>query len=303
MPVTRRSFIEGALAGAATAVIPHAAAADPALERTIPSTGERIAAVGLGTWITFNVGTDPVLRGECAAVMAAFFAGGGRMIDSSPMYGSSQAVVGHALAKLGRPQSLFAADKVWTGSGAGGPAQIEASRAAWGVPAFDLLQVHNLVAWQAHLDTLAKLKAEQRLRYLGITTSEGRRHDLFEKIMRERRLDFVQFTYNPVDLEAEARLLPLAQERGIAVIVNRPFRQGELTRRLAREPLPGWAAEIGAASWAQAILKFILSHPAVTVAIPATTRVDHVRENLSAMSGPMPDAALRRRISAHLRDL
>jgi aryl-alcohol dehydrogenase-like predicted oxidoreductase len=165
------------------------------------------------------------------------------------------------------------------------------------------LQVHNLVAWQAHLDTLAKLKAEQRLRHVGITTSEGRRHDLFERIMRERRLDFVQLSYNPVDLEAEARLLPLAQERGIAVIVNRPFRQGELTQRLAREPLPGWATEIGAASWAQAILKFILSQPAVTAVIPATTRVDHVRENLSAMSGPMPDAALRRRISDHLRDL
>ncbi len=304
MPFTRRSFLEAALATTAAAAVPgRARAADGVLERTIPSTGETIAAVGLGTWITFNVGTDPVLRDECTAVMAAFFAGGGRMIDSSPMYGSSQAVVGHGLGKLGRPKSLFAADKVWTGSGAGGPAQIEASRTAWGVPAFDLLQVHNLVAWQAHLDTLARLKAEQRLRYLGITTSEGRRHDLFERIMRERKLDFVQLTYNPVDIEAEARLLPLAQERGIAVIVNRPFRQGELTQRLAREPLPGWAAEIGATSWAQAILKFILAHPAITTVIPATTRVDHVRENLSAMSGPLPDTALRRRISAHLRDL
>ena len=279
------------------------AAADAVLRRPIPSSGEAIAAVGLGTWITFNVGGDPVLRAECTAVTRDFFAGGGQMIDSSPMYGSSQAVVGHALARLGRPKALFSADKVWTGSAAGGPAQIGRSLTAWGLPRFDLLQVHNLLAWEPHLATLERLKAQGNVRYVGITTSEGRRHDLFEQIMRERRLDFVQLTYNPVDIEAEARLLPLAADRGIAVIVNRPFRQGELTQRLAREPLPGWAAEIGAGTWAQAILKFILSHPAVTTVIPATTRTDHVRENLAAMSGPLPDAAMRQRISAHLRDL
>ncbi len=222
------------------------------------------------------------------------------MIDSSPMYGSSQAVVGRGLEKLGRPQALFSAEKVWTSSGANGPAQIEQSRRFWGVKRFDLLQVHNLLAWEAHLDTLQAMKAAGRLRYVGITTSEGRRHDLVEEIMRRHPLDFVQFTYNPVDREAEQRLLPLAGERGIAVIVNRPFQQGALTRRLEGEPLPDWAGEAGATSWAQLILKFILSHPTVTVAIPATTQVDHVRENLAAAGGALPDKELRERIAAHI---
>ena len=259
--------------------------------------------VGLGTWITFNVGDDPVLRDECADVMAAFFEAGGRMIDSSPMYGSSQPVIGYGLQKLGRPSALFSAEKVWTSSATAGPAQIEQSRRFWGVPKFDLVQVHNLLAWKPHLQTLFEMKAAGAVRYVGITTSEGRRHDLLEQIMRSEPIDFVQFSYNVVDREAEARLLPLASERGIAVIVNRPFRQGALTDRLKREPLPEWAAELGVSSWAQLMLKFILAHPAVTVAIPATTRVDHVRENLSAAAGPMPDLAMRQRISAHVQAL
>jgi diketogulonate reductase-like aldo/keto reductase len=302
--IDRRRIVLAVAAVAAGA--PHAAEAPPLplLMRRIPSSGDSLPAIGLGSWITFNVGADRVLRRECAEVVRAFLDGGGRVIDSSPMYGSSQPVIGEALAALGEgAKRVYAADKVWTGDGAQGAAQAEASRRLWGVPRFDLLQVHNLLAWEAHLPMLLAMKAAGRVRHVGITTSEGRRHADIERVMRAHPIDFVQLTYNPADREAEARLLPLAQERGIAVIVNRPFRQGELTQRLAREPLPGWAAEIGAASWAQAILKFILSQPAVTAVIPATTRVDHVRENLSAMSGPMPDAALRRRISDHLRDL
>ena len=298
---TRRALLVGSVALAASALtVPARAQASPVLARPIPSTGESIPAIGLGTWITFNVGDDPVLRDECAAVMAAFFESGGRMIDSSPMYGSSQPVIGHGLAKLGTPP-VFSADKVWTSSD--GPAQIEQSRQYWGVPRFDLLQVHNLVAWQDHLKTLYAMKEAGQLRYVGITTSEGRRHDLFEEIMRTEPLDFVQLTYNIVDREAEDRLLPLAQERGMAVIVNRPFQQGDLTRGLAGEPLPDWAAEIGAASWAQFILKFILAHPAVTVAIPATSRIDHVRENLAAATGPLPDEAMRRRMVPYVEQL
>jgi diketogulonate reductase-like aldo/keto reductase len=305
MRTTRRTFVEGAVAVlAAGGLLPDAALAQsprPAT-RTIPSSGEQVPAVGLGTWITFNVGDDPVLRDECADVMAAFFAAGGRMIDSSPMYGSSQPVIGHGLAKLGRPETLFSAEKVWTSSAEDGPAQIEQSRAFWGVPNFDLVQVHNLVAWEEHLATLFQMKAAGQIRYVGITTSEGRRHDLFEEIMLKQPLDFVQLTYNIVDREAEERLLPLAAERGMAVIVNRPFRQGELTIRLEGEPLPDWAGEIGASSWAQLILKFILSHPAVTVAIPATTSVDHVRENLAA-AGPIPDTGMRERMAAYVAEL
>jgi len=263
--------------------------------KPIPSTGEQVPVVGLGTWITFNVGRDAKGREQSTEVMRAFFAAGGRVIDSSPMYGSSQSVVGEGLQKLGMPQGLFSADKVWTSSN--GAAQMEASRQLWKVPRFDLLQVHNLLAWQEQLPLLQQMKQQGRVRYVGITTSEGRRHADFEKIMREQRLDFIQLTYNPVDREAEQRLLPLARERGIAVLANRPFQEGALTDRLQRERLPAWAAELQCGSWAQLVLKFIVSHPAVTCAIPATTSVAHVRENMAAAGGPMPDQAMRRRIA------
>lgn len=275
--------------------------------RPIPSSGEPMPVIGLGTWITFNVGNDPVARDACAEVMRGFFDGGGRMIDSSPMYASSQPTLGHGLARLARQGSaadrVFSADKVWTGSGAAAAAQIEASRRHWGVPRFDLLQVHNLLAWQQQLPQLMAMKAAGQLRYVGISTSEGRRHAEFERVMRAHALDFVQLSYNPLDREAERRLLPLAQERGIAVIVNRPFRQGALLQALQRHPLPGFAADLSVDSWAALVLKYIVSHPAVTVAIPATTRVDHVRQNLGAAHGPWPDAALRERIANHIAAL
>jgi diketogulonate reductase-like aldo/keto reductase len=273
------------------------------ITRKIPSSGEAIPVVGLGTWITFNVGNDRAARDACAEVMRGFFAAGGRMIDSSPMYGSSQDVIGHGLRKLGKADALFSADKVWISSPARGPAQIETSRQRWGVPRFDLLQVHNLLSWEEHLPALLRMKAEGRVRYVGITTSEGRRHRDIERIMAREPIDFVQVTYNVLDREVEARILPLARERGMAVIVNRPFREGELTRKLARHPLPSWAAEIECRSWAQLLLKFIVSHPAVTCAIPATSRVDHVRENMAAASGRLPDEAMRARIVAHVEKL
>lgn len=303
MSITRRSVLGGTLGMAAMAAMPGLAGAAPAATRTIPSTGERIPAVGLGTWVTFNVGTDPMLREQCTAVMAAFFEEGGGMIDSSPMYGSSQPVVGHGLEQLGHPETLFAADKVWTSDIGAGPRQIEQSRREWRIPRFDLMQVHNLVGWQGHLRTLFGMRERGEISYVGITTSHGRRHEEFEGIMRREPLDFVQLTYNILDREAEDRLLPLAEERGIAVIVNRPFRRKALIRRYRDRPLPDWAPEIGARSWAQFLLKFILSHPAVTVVIPATTRVDHVRENKAAALGPLPDAATRRRMAAWARDV
>jgi diketogulonate reductase-like aldo/keto reductase len=297
--ITRRQLLRAlpALAAAMASSAP-AAAPEPVLARKIPSSGEALPVVGLGTWITFNVGNDSVARDASAEVMRAFFDTGGRLIDSSPMYGSSQAVVGYGLAKLNAAARVFAADKVWIGSGARGPAQIEASRRFWQLPRFDLLQVHNLLAWQEHLPTLFAMKAARQLRYVGVTTSHGRRHDELERIMRTQPVDFVQLTYNAVDREAEQRLLPLALERGIAVIVNRPFRQGELTRALQGRPLPAWAAEIDCASWAQLLLKFIVAHPAVSCAIPATTSAAHVRENLAAAHARLPDDAMRRRIVA-----
>ena len=258
--------------------------------------------VGLGTWITFNVGSSRSGLDESTAVMRAFFAGGGRLVDSSPMYGSAQSTVGHALRQLaGAP--VFSADKVWVSPGDRGPAQIETSRQRWGVPRFDLLQVHNLLAWEEHLPKLFAMKAAGQVRHVGITTSEGRRHAEFEQVMRTQPLDFIQLTYNPVDREAEQRLLPLAQARGIGVIVNRPFQQGDLLQALQRHRLPAWAAELGCDGWAQLVLKFILSHPAVTCVIPATTSVAHVRQNLAAAQGVLPDAATRQRIAAEVQGL
>ena len=304
--ISRRSlFASIGAAGAASLLSPRTGRAQgrPILTRAIPSTGERIPLVGLGSSITFNVGDDVAARNFCAEVMRAFFQDGGRLIDSSPMYGSSQEVIGYGLARLGNPKEVFSADKVWISSGDRGPQQIEDSRKHWGVPKFDLMQVHNLVAWEDHLKTLFAMKAAGRLRYVGITTSDGRRHADIERVMASQPIDFAQVSYNPVDREVEDRILPLARERKIAVLANRPFKQGALIRSVARHPLPAWARELDAANWAQVILKFIVSHPAVTVAIPATSRVDHVRENVGASYGRLPDEPMRRRIAAHIQSL
>ncbi len=296
---TRRQWLGGVLGTSMATAWPTWAATPGSgvITRRIPSSGEALPVVGLGTWITFNVGNDPRARDACAEVVRAFFDAGGRLIDSSPMYGSSQPTIGHALAKLGNPAALFSAEKVWVGDAARGATQMEASRGFWGVPRFDLMQVHNLLGWEAHLPRLFEMKARGRLRYVGISTSEGRRHAELERIMRTQPIDFVQLSLNLLDREAEQRLLPLAQERGIAVLVNRPFREGALLDQLARHKLPGWAADIGCDGWAQVALKFVVSHPAVTCAIPATSQVAHLRQNMGAARGALPDAALRARMA------
>ncbi|MDB5747841.1 MAG: aldo/keto reductase [Massilia sp.] len=299
----KASLLQASLAAAGMAVSARssASAAPPLMApilRPIPSSGELLPVVGLGSWITFNVGNDPAARAVSTEVVRTFFAGGGRLIDSSPMYGSAQDVIGDALTRLRPPGTLFSADKVWIGSGERGPAQVEASRKLWRVPRFDLLQVHNLLAWEDHLRTLFAMKAAKRLRYVGITTSEGRRHGEIVNIMQGQPIDFVQVSYNILDREVEQRILPLARERRIAVIANRPFRQGDLTQALSGKRLPGWAAEIGCTTWAQALLKFIVSEPNITCAIPATANPAHARDNMLAARGPLPDAALRRRMIA-----
>lgn len=303
MPLTRRELIQSIAVTGAAMVVPGLGLAQARpLTKPIPSSGEALPLVGLGSWITFNVGNDPVARDSCAQVMGAFFNAGGRMIDSSPMYGSAQDVIGYGLKKTGN-SNVFATDKVWIADGDDGPEQIAESRAKWGIKRFDLLQVHNLLAWEAHLDTLYAMKDAGAIRYVGITTSHGRRHEDLEMIMRKHALDFVQLTYNVADREVEDRLLPLAQEKGIAVIANRPFRQKALIRRFAGKKLPVWADEIEAKSWAQFLLKFIISHPAITCTIPATTRVDHVRANLGAAREPLPDAKMRRHMVAHVHEV
>jgi diketogulonate reductase-like aldo/keto reductase len=294
-----------AAAGAAALLRPLTGAAQPhdVMTRPIPSSGEALPVIGLGSWITFNVGDDPAARQNCAAVMEAFFAAGGAVIDSSPMYGSSMDVIGYGLAKLGRRETVFAADKVWTPFMTDGGAQIDESRRRWGIRRFDLMQVHNLVDWEDHLPLLFEKKADGEVRYVGITTSEGRRHSEFEEVMRRHPLDFIQVSYNIRNRTVEERILPLARDRGMAVIANRPFQQGSLIDWAERHPLPDWAAEIDCVNWAQFLLKFIISHPAVTCAIPATSRVDHVRENMGAATGDLPDAIMRRRMIAYVEQL
>lgn len=255
------------------------------LAKQIPSTGEAIPVIGMGTWQTFNVGSDKKLRDARTRVLKTFFELGGGLVDSSPMYGSAQEVIGYALEKLER-DTLFSADKIWTSDGDATGQQFGETAGHWGVKSFDLMQIHNLVAWREHLAKLRELKQQKRVRYIGITTSHGRRHDELEQIMKTEQLDFVQLTYNPVDREVEKRLLPLAKERGIAVIVNRPFDGGQLIDRVQRGmKLPAWAKEFDALNWPQALLKWTVSHPAVTCAIPATSQVVHMRENMGACRG------------------
>lgn len=301
-PVSRRTLLAG-LAGTAAMVSLPGVGQTTGIIRAIPSTGEQLPVIGLGSWITFNVGNDPRGRAASIAVMRDFFRAGGRMVDSSPMYGSSQGVIGEGLKVLDAKQQVFSAEKVWTSSGRSGPQQIEQTRRHWGVEKFDLLQVHNLLGWEAHLETLRAMKSEGRVRYIGITTSEGRRHDEIERIMLSQPIDFIQISYNVLDREIEQRILPLARERKIGVIVNRPFRQGDLIQAVERHPLPGWAAEIGASNWAQLLLKFIVAEPGVTCVIPATTRTEHLAENMGAGHGPLPDANFHRRIISHVEAL
>ena len=257
----------------------------------------------MGTWITFNVGSSKRLRDARARVLKAFFDAGGTVVDSSPMYGSAEDVMGYCLDRIGRRDRLFSATKVWTPLVDNGIDQMAASRALWGVQKFDLMQVHNLVNWEEHLETIAEDKAAGRVGHIGITTSHGSRHSDMAYLMDDKRIDAVQFTYSLVDREAERRLLPMAAERGLAVVVNRPFRRGELFRRFAGTKLPDWSREFDCSNWAQFFLKFVVSHPAVTCAIPATSRVDHMGENMGALYGRLPDAALRARMIRHIESL
>ena len=306
--ITRRGLL-AATAGLALAPVARAFARNPEvaaeakITRAIPSSGERIPAVGMGTWITFNVGENEDLRRQRMEILRVFFERGGGMIDSSPMYGSSEAVVGWCLERLRDTGGLISATKVWTPYGDTAAGQMAESGDLWGVERFDVMQVHNLVDWEEHLEALFTAREEGRVRYVGITTSHGSRHAEMERIMRDQPIDFAQFTYNLLDREAEDRLLPLAAERGIGVIVNRPFRQKQLFRLFQDKPLPDWIAEFDAVNWAQFFLKFIISHPAVTCAIPATSQVGHMRENMGALYGRLPDPDLRRRMVDHVESL
>ena len=262
--------------------------------------------IGLGTWRTFNVGSDPEMLDARTEVVKAFFEHGGGLIDSSPMYGSAPDAMGYALKQIGTPESLFSAEKVWSPAGGSAREQVAALQSRWNVERFDLVQVHNLTDWREHLAALKEMKAEGSIGHIGITTSHGRRHREIEQIMTSEDIDFVQLTYNITNREAEDRLLPLAQERSIGIIANRPYDGGSLIRNLKRRntPLPEWAkTECGCTSWADFLLKFIVSHPAVTCAIPATTRVEHLHENMRAGQDPMPSHEVRQQMVNYIESL
>jgi diketogulonate reductase-like aldo/keto reductase len=274
----------------------EAAARETMQTRPIPSSRERLPVIGLGTWQTFDVGASEGDRAPLEEVLAAFAAEGGRVIDSSPMYGNSETVAGDLARQLGLAEKLFVATKVWTTGKAAGIAQMEDSIRKLG--RVDLIQVHNLIDWRTHLATLRDWKSEGRIRYVGVTHYVAGAHDDVARVIAAGPIDFVQINYSVGEREAEKRLLPLAREKGVAVIANRPFAGGDLFRRLRGQPLPGWAAEIDCASWAQLMLKFVVSHPALTCAIPATSKVAHLRDNMKAGLGRMPDARMRARIAA-----
>ncbi len=302
VPLSRRAML-GLMATAVAGTPIRRTSGAPAsamIVRAIPSTGEPIPAVGLGTWRTFDVGTSAAERTPLQDVLRQFVGRGGRVIDSSPMYGAAESVVGDLAAALGLQGALFLATKVWTTGREAGVAEMERSLRRLRVPRLDLLQVHNLVDWRTQLRTLRAWKETGRTRYLGITHYVASAHQALERVMRDERLDFVQVNYSLAEPEAERRLLPLATERGIAVVVNRPFAEGELFRRVRGRALPSWAADFDCASWGQFFLKWILAHPAVTCVIPATSNPAHLTDNMQAGAGALPDAPTRARMVACL---
>ena len=290
------------------ALIPPARAAETPLKRPIPKTGELLHAIGLGTWQTFDVGADAGGRAAAREVLARFAKAGGQMVDSSPMYGSSESVVGDLVAELGAEKPLFLATKVWTTGRESGIRQMEESFRRMRTltsnhRVMDLMQVHNLTDVKTQLKTLREWKEQGRIRYLGITHYHEGAFAELERLIKSESLDFAQFNYNVATTAAEERLLPLCAETRTAVIVNRPFEEGDLFRRVKGRELPRWAQEFDCNSWAQFFLKFILAHPAVTCAIPATRNPDYLVDNMGAALGRLPDAAMRRRMVQHMRSL
>ena len=280
-----------------------AARAAERLQRPIPKTGETIPAVGLGTWQAFDVAGDAAETAQAREALKALVDLGGRVIDSSPMYGSAESVSGQLADELRVKAKLFVATKVWTSGKQAGIRQMEDSMRKLRVERLDLMQVHNLVDAGTHLATLRDWKSAGRVRYLGVTHYHAGVHADLEKIIRPGDIDFVQVNYSLAEPEADRRLLAVAADSRTAVIVNRPFAEGSMFRRVKDKPLPDWATEIGCASWAQFFLKWILGHPSVTCAIPGTRNPKHVADNLGAAAGPLPDEAMRRRMSVYFESL
>ena len=283
--------------------MPLESSAGSVIERRIPKTGEALPAVGLGTWQVFDVAGDAAQTAQARDTLRAFVELGGRVVDSSPMYGSSEAVTGQLVSELGARARLFVATKVWTAGRQAGIRQMEDSMRTLRVERLDLMQVHNLVDADTHLATLRDWKRSGRIRYAGVTHYQAGAHADLERLIKRGDIDCIQVNYSLAEPEAERRLLRAAADSGTAVIVNRPFAEGAMFRRVKGKPVPDWAKDLGCASWAQFFLKWILAQPAVTCVIPATRNPAHVADNLNAAAGPLPDAATRRKMSGYFRSL
>jgi diketogulonate reductase-like aldo/keto reductase len=273
------------------------------LSKKIPTTQEDLPIVGVGTWQTFDAGNDPAARAPLAGVLKVFADAGGRIVDSSPMYGSSESVAGDLIAQLGLRERLFIATKVWTSGRAEGISQMNDSFRRLRVDRMDLMQVHNLVDVATHTKTLQEWKKQGRVRYIGITHYSSSAYAEVERWMKTGNYDFLQINYSLGEKEAEQRVLPLARELGVAVIANRPFAEGALFRRTKGKALPPWAGELGIASWAQYFLKWIAGHPAVTCAIPGTGKPEHMRDNIGAATGALPDEGSRKKMLQYYESL
>ena len=306
MSITRRQFTQAGLAtGVLTAIGGPAAIAGPdeLIRRAIPSSGERIPIIGLGT-NRYGVDTSAEARAPLRQALQRFHELGGQMIDTAPMYRTSETVLGDLIADLGIREDLFIATKTdKSGGSAENEAQMEDSSRKLRTETFDLMQVHNLLGWREALPVMREWRDEGRIRYIGITTSSARQYEEFEQVMRDEEMDFVQLNYSLEQREAAERLLPLAADRGIGVIINRAFGGGRIFDKVGDQPLPDWTAEFDCTSWAQFLLKYALSHPAATVAIPGMTKARHVDDNIGAAQGRMPSADERKRMEAYYADL
>ena len=302
--MNRRRFLQTSTATGGSLLFGHASIATEAIKRRpIPSSGEAIPVIGLGTWQTFDVGSNTAARTRLKQVLSTLVEGGGSVVDSSPMYGSSESVVGDLASELDIGSKLFMATKVWTDGKKDGIRQMERSMQRMQAPVMDLMQVHNLVDAETHLDTLADWKEQGRIRYLGITHYHSGGYAAMKRLMNRYALDFIQINYSMSSPEAEREVLPLAMERGIATLINRPYEGGSLFRRTSGRELPGWASEFDCQSWGQFFLKFVLANPAVTCVIPGTSKVDHLRDNLAAGRGRTPNDAQLKKMSQYLSSL
>ncbi len=279
------------------------AASKGTIVRKIPATGEKLAIMGLGTSRTFDIDIGRIDQTSFVELLQSFFDRGGQLIDSSPMYGNSESVVGELIKRVSNKDGYFAATKVWTDGKKRGIDQMNSSLEKMGVDVMDLMQIHNLRDWKTHLQTLREWKEQGKIRYIGITTSHGRDHGELAKILKTETFDFVQFTYNILDREAEKTLFPIVRDKGIATVINRAYRRGDLFRMVKGKALPDWANEFDCASWGQFFLKFVGGHPGVTNIIPATTKLRHMADNMAAGCGRLPDSQMRQRMIHYIESI